>query len=139
MVWELNRQQFGIEVAGQVQVSDWPPLEAVLAEIDLEHAKAIAPLDTARACEKPAKKTRGSLEARALAIFIQHSEWTIERIAEELGTNKKCLTRKRCPKLAAAIAAYRAGNAEERRRVRGSKDKEGHLEAYINNDDRPMR
>jgi hypothetical protein len=40
---------------------------------------------------KPNVKSNVSLDARALAVFIEHSDWTKKRIAKHLGTNEKCL------------------------------------------------
>jgi hypothetical protein len=69
------------------------------------------------------------LDARALAVFIKHPDWTKVQIAEHLRCNEKSLTPKRCPKLASAMAASKAKIDPTRRRIRGSKD-HGNLEAY---------
>lgn len=66
-----------------------------------------------------------SLDAKALAVFIEHPDWKKTQIAAHLKTNPKSLAPKRCPKLTAAIAAHKAPLAP-----RGSKDRNGNLEAW---------
>lgn len=71
-------------------------------------------------------KQKLSLDARAVGVYVQHPDWTKVQIAESLECNSKDLTPKRCPKLAAAIAAYKARDKP----LRGSKDSDGNLEAW---------
>lgn len=66
-----------------------------------------------------------SLDARALAAFIEHPDWTNVQIAKAAQCNAKSLTRDRCPKFFAAKAAYTAKAAP-----RGSKDRDSNLEAW---------
>jgi hypothetical protein len=79
---------------------------------------------------EPAAKSGISLDAKALAVFIEHPDWTKKTIASHLACNEKSLTPKRCPKLAAAIAAHKSPIDPGRRRLRGSKDADGNLEAW---------
>jgi hypothetical protein len=71
-----------------------------------------------------------SLDARALAVFLEHTDWTKKRIAEYLGCNAKSLCPDRCPRLTNAMAAYKSPIDPDRRHIRGWKDKDGTLEAY---------
>jgi hypothetical protein len=71
-----------------------------------------------------------SLDSRALAVFIEHRDWTKKRIAEHLGCHEKSLAPNRCPKLARAVAASNAPIDPGRPPLRGSKDSDGTLEAW---------
>jgi hypothetical protein len=77
---------------------------------------------------EPAGTPKVSLDARALGVFIDHPDWTKKRIAKHLDCHEKSLCPKSCPKLAAAIKAHRTPDPS--RKVRGSKDPEGNLEAW---------
>lgn len=69
-----------------------------------------------------------SLDARALALFIEDRSRKIKDIAKLLGKkNTQGLSPQRCPKLHAAMRAWKAPD----RRVRGTKDGQGNLEAYL--------
>lgn len=81
--------------------------------------------------DKRAKKQSAiSLDAQAVGVFLEHLDWTMERIAEHLRCHVKSLTPKRCPNLAAAVAAHKARIDPDRPRPHGSKDAEGNLEAW---------
>lgn len=67
-----------------------------------------------------------SVDARALAVFIEHPDWTKKMIADHLKVHEKSLAPSRCPKLDAAIKAYKAKPTS----VRGSKDANGDVEAW---------
>lgn len=41
MVLAVNRERFGFEVIGRKQIQAWPDIDEVLAEIELEYAKAL--------------------------------------------------------------------------------------------------
>jgi hypothetical protein len=75
-------------------------------------------------------KSEASLDSQALAVFIEHPDWTKKKIARHLGRHEKSLCPERCPKLAAAIAAHKSPIDPTRRRLHGSKDSEGKLEAW---------
>jgi hypothetical protein len=78
----------------------------------------------------PEESPELSLDARALALFIADTRRKKTDIAKLLRLrNSQSLAPKRCPKLSAAMRAHRAADPD-RRRVRGSKDREGNLEAY---------
>jgi hypothetical protein len=69
-----------------------------------------------------------SLDARALAIFIENPDRTKKDIARLMGLkNTQSLSPSRCPKLDAAIRAYRAPDPGA---VRGSKDAAGNVEGW---------
>jgi hypothetical protein len=74
------------------------------------------------------REKKDPLDARAVAVFFEHRDWTKKSIARHLRCHEKSLCRKRCPKLAAAIEASKDGNLP-----RGSKDGEGNLEAWEGN------
>lgn len=68
------------------------------------------------------------VDAEALAVFIHHPDWTKKRIAEQIGRAEKSLAPGRCPKLNAAIQTYKSRNNAGLKR--GSKDRDGNLEAW---------
>ncbi len=72
------------------------------------------------------QEPKPSLDARALAVFIDHPDWTKKKMAEHLGCNEKSLAPRRCVKLDAAIRAYKA----KPKMRRGSRDSDGNLEAW---------
>lgn len=93
-----------------------------------------APQAAAEATKQPEDKSGGqttspdiSLDARAVGVYVEHPDWTKKRIAESLECNEKSLCPDRCPKLAAAIRAHRAPDRKARR---GSKDRDGNVEAW---------
>jgi hypothetical protein len=88
-----------------------------------------APSSSASAAELVAQLGL-SLDAQAVAVYLDHPDWTKKQIAEFLGCNEKSLAPKRCRKLAAAIAANIAAIDPGRRRLHGSKDPDGNLEAW---------
>lgn len=104
------------------------PVEAI------EKAAMLVQADSAgqASVEEQPSETRSvpSLDARALALFIEHTEWTKKQIAQHLRCNEKSLAPRRCPKLDAALKAHRASVDPGSRRLRGSKDAEGNLEAW---------
>jgi hypothetical protein len=82
--------------------------------------------------QPPINSGRGtSLDTDALAVYLDHPDWTKKRIAEYLRShgrpkcNEKSLSPKRCKKLAAAIAAHRVPDLP-----RGSKDSDGNIDAW---------
>jgi hypothetical protein len=83
---------------------------------------------------EPNVKSNVTLDARALAVFLEHTDWSKKRIAQHLGCNEKSLCPARCPRLAAAIAAHTSTIDPGRRRLRGSKDANGNLEAWEENE-----
>jgi hypothetical protein len=104
-------------------------------QIDWE-ARALAEQSCRREEEKnrtarSSKAGKGSLDARALAVFIEHPDWTKARIAEHLECNEKSLCPGRCPRLTAAIAAHKSPFDPGRRRLRGSKDADRNLDAWV--------
>ena len=74
------------------------------------------------------EKPQMSLDARAVAVFFEHCDWTKKQIAEHLGCHEKSLAPKRCPNLHKAMAIWKAA---DRRSIRGSKNAEGDLEAWV--------
>jgi hypothetical protein len=71
-----------------------------------------------------------SIDARAVAIFIQNPGLTKRAVADRIGYNVRTLNADRCPLLADAIAAHRASHDPTRRVVRGTKSKDGDLDGY---------
>jgi hypothetical protein len=71
-----------------------------------------------------------SLDARAVGVFVAHPDWTKKQIADHLHCNEKSLAPRRCPKLDAAMHAHKAKIDPDRRRLHGTKDGEGNLEAW---------
>jgi hypothetical protein len=107
----------------------------LLGQMALESELAIGEqsADTGSVTEKSGKrraKLPVPLDAQALGVFIEHPDWTKKKIAAHLECHEKSLCPDRCPKLAAAIAAHKSHIDPGRRRVRGSKDAEGNLEAW---------
>ncbi len=68
--------------------------------------------------------TKARVEQRALAVLVVHPDWTVKRIAEEVGTRREYLSSKDCPKFKAARAAIRTSSIPF-----GSKRKDGSIEA----------
>jgi hypothetical protein len=110
----------------------------------LAEAAALESQPTPRPAEvKPAALAGGgsasgpklSLDARALALFLDHTDWTKKKIADALGCHEKSLSPRRCPRLTAAIAAHKSPIDPDRPRPRGSKDSEGNLEAWTEADE----
>lgn len=97
--------------------------------VDLRRMALQAPAPAVEAMPQ-SKGEQPSLDARALAVFIQHRDWTKKRIAKHLHCNEKSLAPARCPKLAAAIAANKATRDPGRNLRRGSKGADGSLEAW---------
>jgi hypothetical protein len=72
-----------------------------------------------------------SLDARAVAVFLEHPNWTKKQIAEALGLKAtQSLSPERCRKLDAAMHAASAKLDPSKPFRRGSKDSEGNLEAW---------
>lgn len=86
--------------------------------------------------DKPASTpdtSQASLDARALAIFIEDTSRKKKNIAKILGLkNTQSLAPARCPKLAAAMRAYHAPDPDQ---IRGSKNADGNLEAWKEEED----
>ncbi len=80
--------------------------------------------------KKPNGSPNVSLDVKAVGVFLEHPDWTKKRIAEELGYHEKSLCPRRCPKLDAAIRAQRARIDPSVKVRRGSKDRDGNLEAW---------
>lgn len=148
-VYKLDREVFDTTLGPVVYLSelnlpgDWWPKNAFDHHKKFIHSKtphwleAMAVLRALAESQEaePPKVTPSnlSLDARALAVFIEHSDWTKKEMAGLLECNEKSLTPKRCPKLAAAIAAK---NAADRPPRRGSKDSTGTLEAWEDGDEK---
>lgn len=82
---------------------------------------------------KDAKEPK--LDARALALFIENPTMTKTEIAKKLELkNVRSLSRARCPQLNSAIAAHKAA-IDPGSTVRGSKDADGNLDAWIDGPD----
>jgi hypothetical protein len=79
---------------------------------------------------KQGKQKKVTRDAEALGLFCEDQTRTITVIAELLGVPTQSLAPTRCPKLHAAMKAYKGSNANDRRKVRGSKDRDGNIEAY---------
>ena len=73
------------------------------------------------------QQTLVSLDEQALAIFLKEKCSKAE-IARRLGKKKQSLSPKRCPQLDAAVKAWKA--SRDPGQLRGSKDKDGHIEAW---------
>ena len=80
--------------------------------------------------QRKAKSRQPSLDARAVALFLENKDWTKKMIAEKLACNSRSLCPERCPRLAGLMAAHKSRNDPTRRRIRGSKDKHGNVEAW---------
>ena len=79
---------------------------------------------------EPASATATSLDARALALFVEDQTRTKTVIARILGKKStQSICPARCPKLDAAMTAWRSRDPSQRVR-RVSKDAEGNLEAW---------
>jgi len=87
-----------------------PPLPQINWEGDAKSAidQLIAWTDGLEKGAEQGEPTRLSLDAQALGVFIERPDWTKKQIADRLGCHEKSLTPKRCPKLALAMAAYKA-------------------------------
>ncbi len=72
----------------------------------------------------PSGKPIATVEEQSLAVLVSHPDWTVKRIAAEVGTNAKYLSSKNCQRFKAARAAIRACNIPQ-----GTKTKTGSLEA----------
>ena len=103
------------------EIADWQ--ERICRERAKLLLQAPEPKPTGADTSPPAT----SLDARALAIFIEDPSRKKRDIAKILGLKAtQSLSPERCPKLDAAMRAYRAPD----RRIRGSKDADGNLEAW---------
>lgn len=77
-----------------------------------------------------------SLDARALAIFLENRDLTKKQIANRLGLkHTQSLSPARCPQLSQAMATQREIARAGRRNIRGCKDQHGSLEAYADDDE----
>jgi hypothetical protein len=77
---------------------------------------------------KPASQQEPSLDERALALFFADRSRTKKEIASLLGVQTQSICPSRCPRLDQAMQAWRAANS--RQRPHGSKDKDGNVEAW---------
>lgn len=66
-----------------------------------------------------------SLDERLLAVLVVHPDWENKQFAQAVGCHVKSITQRKCPRFFAAKASYKSSNLP-----RGSKDSEGHLEAW---------
>lgn len=57
--------------------------------------------------DRPASGDSPSLDARALAVFIENPAWSKKRIAEHLNCHEKSLAPSRCPKLRSTARSQR--------------------------------
>jgi len=67
----------------------------------------------------------GTLDERALAVYVVNPKLSKKQIADQLKCNAKSLTPKRCPRLDSAIRAYRTTDFAS-----GSKSSDGSIEAW---------
>ena len=68
--------------------------------------------------------TNASVEQRALAVLVNHPDWTVRQIAAEVGTRREYLSSKAWPKFKAARAVIRVSSIPA-----GTKSKDGTIEA----------
>jgi hypothetical protein len=136
-VW--SRDRFGRHPDQEV-LTELADRLADLADIP-PHRVPEMPLDTVaelvkRLSDGPAPAQPGSgggtvekvsLDARALGLFVEDPNRTKKDIAKILRVRTQSLAPSRCPKLDAAMRAYRAPDPGL---VRGSKDRDGNLEAF---------
>jgi len=80
---------------------------------------------------KPATAPKQSLDVQALALLLADPTRKIKEIAKLLNRPTQSLAPKRCPKLHQAMAARRSAQAPPR----GSKGREGNLEAWDDEND----
>jgi hypothetical protein len=94
--------------------------------------KPVEPIKPATpAATLPADEPKLPLDMAALGVFLNSPNLKKKQIAKLLKCHPKSLGPKRCPRLNAAIRAYRAPIDPDRRCVRGTKDPEdGTLEAW---------
>lgn len=78
--------------------------------------------------QQPKGKQKTSLDARAVAIFMENQSLTKTEIAKMLGVKIQSLAPNRCKRLDAALRAVRESGTG--RRIRGYKGKDGSIEAY---------
>jgi hypothetical protein len=69
-----------------------------------------------------------TLDVRALALFFADKNRSKKEIADLLGKRTQSLSPERCPQLDTAMKAWRSANANAR--PRGSKDRDGNIEAW---------
>ena len=81
--------------------------------------------------QKPAKGDypKASVEQRALAVLVNHPDWTVKQIAADVDTSREYLSSKHCPKFKAARAAIHANSIPA-----GTKTKTGEMEAAGDDD-----
>lgn len=103
---------------------------ALQAEIEWERAQAARLASETEEPRDPADAPPVTLDAQALACFVEDTTRTKTDIIRLLGLrNTQSLAPNRCPKLHAAMKAWRAPDPD-RRRIRGSKDVDGNLDAW---------
>ncbi len=73
-------------------------------------------------------KLKVKTDARATALFLEDTKRTKTAIAKMLDVTTQALAPNKCPKLSQAMRIHKA--PDQKRRIRGSKDKDGNLEAY---------
>ena len=78
-------------------------------------------------------KTQPSLDARALAVLLEHPDWTDTKIAEMVDCNRTSLYR--CDRFRAARALSKADGIDSQ--ARGSKS-DGHVEAWEDGHDEDL-
>jgi hypothetical protein len=123
---------------GRFDGADGLEMLAKQADAAAQLMSGLTPSETPPAEATPSEQAVSraeTIEAKAVATWFQHKDWTKKQIAEAIGCHEKQLSPKRCPTLAAAIQAYKDSNEANRRQVRGSKDKEGTVEAYEDEDE----
>lgn len=99
-----------------------------LVEIILPWALALPAATEQTAAGAQAKPTESAdigSEERALALLLKHPEWSQQAMAEAVGVNRTTLYR--FERYQAARGALQGGKADI---PRGSKDKNGHFEAW---------
>jgi hypothetical protein len=139
-VWSVTH----LLMANHPNLPEWPDLmrwfnrfntSLLRAHLIRERSRLLATCDQGKAkaatTGRSDKSRTRSLDAQALALFLEHNDWTKKQIASKLGCNEKSLCPRRCPHLRAAIAACKSRRDPGKRTVRGSVDKKGNLQAWV--------
>jgi hypothetical protein len=89
----------------------------------------LAALHWRAALPQPPRAKGTTRDEEALALFLADTSRTKTDLARQLELkNPQSLSPKRCPKLTQAMRAWREANAGQK--IRGTKDKDGNLEAW---------
>src|SRR5262245_59887367 len=123
---EQNRARIEIEVCKQpgMSAAHWATLSRGQQLPWLEQTIEALAAESKTAADPDDLTARTSVDARALALFLVDKTRTETAIAKLLGCATQNLEPKRCPQLSHAMAAWKA-TEPDRRKVLGSKDKDG--------------